>query len=123
MNNLDFSKNYLKASIERIIFNEEELKNLKIVINELNIGTIESKKIKDIIIKSRMRILDELVDFIPFCLNLDTRKHHNKKLNALPDTPNIDKTDELEQKNQFLELIGERINNIYKNLKEISRIG
>ena len=60
----------LQNSIESIVIHEKEFESLKQIINELYESKTSSNKTKEIIIKKliqyRLRIIRELLNFIPF---------------------------------------------------------
>ena len=67
------------------------------------------------IIQSRILILEELFDFFPFYINQILKM---QSINNNPNQPiNSDLNEELKDKNDFLDEIGHRINNIFNNLK------
>ena len=65
----DNSKKILYGLLEKIIFNEKDFSGLKEAINQFSLGQMESKILRKKIINSRIRILEELLDIIPFYMN------------------------------------------------------
>lgn len=97
----------IQETLEKIVFNSEELNHLKIAINELILGKLKSKPFKTYILNSYARILEEILSFIPFVLD--------QQINRLREYhPSL--SNEIMEKDNLLEEFGQRINNIYLNL-------
>ncbi len=108
-------KTLLIEMVEEILLNEGELETLKLLINDLSTGKIDSKQLKIAIIKSRANALERIIDIFPF--------YHKRILNqkeidnfATDNNTPPEALLELEEKNKFLEEIGIRINKIVSNL-------
>jgi len=56
----------LRGYLEEVIFNEKDLNILKESINSLSVGKITAKSVKKLILKLRYKIMNELLEFIPF---------------------------------------------------------
>lgn len=110
-------KKLLLEMIEQIILNENELESLKILINDLSAGKINSKQLKIAIIKSRATALKRIMDIFPFFHKRIVNQQEIDKfvLNTTAIDPKL--IHELEEKDKFLEEIGIRINKIVSNLK------
>jgi hypothetical protein len=111
-------KQLLLEIVEEILLNKKELESLKVLINELSKGKIDSKQLKVAIIKSRANALKRILHIFPFFhKRIINQQEINKfALNDEPISPKI--TQELEEKNRFLEQIGIRINKIVSSLKQ-----
>lgn len=107
-------KKLLLGMIEQIILNENELETLKLLINDLSAGKIDSKQLKIAIIKSRATALKRIFDIFPFYHKRIINQHEIDKFTS-EISPEL--TQELEEKNNFLEEIGVRINKIVNCLK------
>lgn len=109
-------KKQLLEMIEQIILNKQELETLKLLINDLSTGKIDSKQLKIAIIKSRANALKRLIDIFPF---FHKRIVNQKEIDKFTGNNTIDPgiIQELEEKNNFLEEIGIRINKIVNSLK------
>jgi len=110
-------KKFLSNSLEKIIFNENDFNILKQTINDLALGLTEPKKLKETIINSRFRLLEDLLEFFPFYL-----KHDNIQLSVEEFTKESENSDprvseELKEKDDLLQELGHRIDNIYNKLK------
>ena len=80
---------FLSNSLEKIIFNENDFNKLKQTINDLTLGLIESKKLKEIIINSRYRLLEELLEFFPFYLKHNDFQHSIKGFTKESENPDL----------------------------------
>lgn len=99
---------YFEELLEKIVFDPKELNQLKNSTRDLSIGIIKPHQLKKLILKSYIRIFEELIEFIPF--------YFEQELNKKSIISNL--ADENREKDKLLEELGERINNIYLNLKE-----
>jgi hypothetical protein len=108
MTNENSGITYIEELLEKIVFDPKELNKLKKSISNLTSGIIKPHQIKKLILKSYIRIFEELVEFIPFYFEQELNKRTiNSELEA-----------EIKEKDKFLEELGERINNIYLKLNE-----
>ncbi len=109
-------KQLLLEMVEQILLNEKELESLKVLINQLSAGKIESRQLKIAIIKSRANALKLILGIFPFfhkrIINLQEIEKFTVENKISPEI-----IQELEEKNKFLEEIGIRINRIVSNLK------
>jgi len=107
----------LYGLLEKIIFNETEFKILKESIVNLNSGKITPGELRKIILKNRIRILEDLVDFFPFYLN-----HFSNKNSVDDSNENLKKNKELiekiQEREELLEFVGKKIHNILINIKK-----
>ncbi len=98
----------IQETLEKVIFDHEELILLKNAINELIIGALKPSQFKRLILNSYVRILEDITSFIPFVLDqhLNGLKSHNPEL-----------LKELKEKDKLLEEVSQKINKIYLNLQ------
>ena len=107
----------LYGLLEKIIFNETEFAILKESIVSLNSGEITSKELRNIIFKNRIRILEDLIDFFPFYLNHFSSKNLVDVSNKdLKENKELEKR--IKKREELLELVGKKINNILTNIKK-----
>ena len=106
-------KKLLIEMIEQILLNEKELEILKVLINELSAGKIDTKQLKMAIIKSRATALKRIIDIFPF---FHKRIINQQEIDKFTGNINPEVIQELEEKDKFLEEIGVRINKIVNNL-------
>ncbi|MFX0134765.1 MAG: hypothetical protein ACFFDN_14080 [Candidatus Hodarchaeota archaeon] len=108
---------FLSNSLEKIIFNENDFNTLKQTINDLTLGLIDSKKLKQTIINSRFRLLEELLEFFPFYLKHDNFQNSVEEFTKESENPDAHLIEELREKDEFLQELGHRIDNIFNMLK------
>ena len=94
--------------LERIIFNEHELKHLKTEINKFTLGNITSQQLKKTVLTSYIRIFEDIDKFISFLIAQESKK--------LGSESNFSQNDQ-EEKDKLLDELAVRINNIYTKLK------
>ena len=104
----DLDNLILNKTLEKIVFKETEFKDLKNIINGLNEGRYNFEHLKKKIIESRIRILKEITEFISFYINQQQKTPKSSNISELKQ--------DLQEREQFLELIAEKIENIYQIL-------
>ena len=108
MSSSNLSNPILNKTLEKIVFKETEFKDLKNIINSLREGEHNFGHLKKKIIEFRIRILREITEFISFHLNQQQKTAKSNKIFELKQ--------DLQEKEQFLELIAQKIEKIYQNL-------
>jgi len=106
-NNLD---KRIYNSLEKIIFKEEDFKEFKEIINSMNCGEKEIQLLKNKIVASRLRILKEIAGFFPYHINTPKASSNSYEILKLKE--------ENKEKTEFLEELGNRINNLYIELSK-----
>lgn len=107
-------KKLLIEMIEKILLNEKEFDSLKVLINDLSAGKINSRQLKIAIIKSRVNAVRRLIDIFPFFHKSIINQQEIDKFTVPPNKdPKL--IYELEEKDKFLEEIGIRISKIVSN--------
>ena len=112
----DYFKKILYGLLEKIIFNENDFDLLKKSIKQLSIGKIEPKKLKQTIIQSRIKILDELLDIFPFYIEQMNKKQSMNEY--IEDNKNSDLIQEIKEKNELLSGIALKVHTIFTKIKE-----
>ena len=97
--------------LEKIIFDEDELNELKIVVGEFTKGNVQPIQLKKRILLCRSRILEDLKEFVLFYIN---SKKQGKEL----ETVDFKLSKELEERNEFLEIVANRVNQLVAKLKK-----
>ncbi len=97
--------------LEKIIFDEDELNELKIVVGEFTKGNVQPIQLKKKILLCRSRILEDLKEFVLFYIN---SKKQGKEL----ETVDFKLSKELEERNEFLEIVANRVNQLVAKLKK-----
>ncbi len=110
---------YLNEMLEKLVFEEEDLKRLKDSIDHVVTGHMTTKQLREQIIESRSKIIERLLEYIPFYIK---QWAIDSSLNEFTNTQGTDSNSELveklNEKDKFLEEVGIRINKIYKKLKQ-----
>ncbi len=103
------NKKTIMDIIEPILFNEEELSDLKDLIKDVGTNKIEPKQLRKAIIDNRVRIMERLIDSFFFQIK---REVDQQEINNFTRT-NHQTQSEVEEKDRLLEQIAERIQTIY----------
>lgn len=100
-----------ERALEDVLLNKTELNNLKSIIKDVASGKSSDKLLREEIVKTRISMMKDLLKFFPYFTTSvkDTNKTF-MQINTLQK--------ELQEKNAFLEQVGQRINNIYNRLKK-----
>jgi len=97
--------------LEKIIFDEDELTELKNVVGEFAEGNVQPRQLKKEILLCRSRILEDLKEFVLFYIN-----SKNKEIELR--TMDFKFRQELEERNELLETIANRVNQLEAKLKK-----
>jgi len=100
--------------IEKIVFDEGELDELKIVIRNFSKGTTTPKQLKQNLLQYRGRIVKDISNFLIYCLerpqnNDQTTVSGNIISSNQPDLANGQLRIELAERNELLEVVAKRI--------------
>lgn len=108
----------LDEILEKLVFDDGDLTNLKVSIDKVVTGQISRRQFRETIIESRSRIFERITEFIPFYLR---QKKKDDALNKFTEPDNHMISSELEEqlneKNRFIEEVGIKISNIYEKLR------
>jgi len=80
-------------------------------------GAIEPKKFKEVIIESRLTMLKELIEFFPFYLKQDSFQNSVEEFAKESEIPDPRSIEELKEKDELLQELGNRIDKIFNKLK------
>ena len=102
--------------VEKIIFNEDELEELKIAISKFTEGKISGKELKHLLLQCRGRMVEEITDFGFFFAEKRTKKLM-QTLKKTQQTSSLTKVEsqlreEILEKNKLLGTVAERINGL-----------
>jgi len=100
-----------KQVLEKIIFDEDELTELKIIVGEFTKGKVQPIQLKKRILLCRSRMLVDLKEFVLFYIN---SKKQEKELEAV----DFKLSQELEERNKLLEIVANRVNQLVAKLKK-----
>ncbi|MHA2007543.1 MAG: hypothetical protein ACXABO_19425 [Promethearchaeota archaeon] len=104
------TQQYLSEVIEKIIFDENELNSLKLLIRDLSLGKTEPIKLRKAILNSRVLMMERIVNLFPFYQRqVSNIVERNEGLNSQT-IQNLE--NELEERTKFLEEVGNRVHNI-----------
>ena len=106
--------------VEKIIFNDDELEELKIAIKNFTEGKTSGKELKQLLLQCRGRMVEEITDFGFFFAEKRTKKLVQALRNTQqPYSPNkveFQLREEIKQKNELLELVARRVNNLVSKI-------
>ncbi len=100
--------------IEKIVFDEAELDELKIDIRNFSKGTTTPKQLKQNLLQYRERIVKDISNFLIYCLerpqnNDQTTVNGNITISNQPDLTNARLRQELAERNDLLEVVAKKI--------------
>ena len=102
--------------VEKIIFKDDELTELKIAIKNFTEGKISEKELKHLLLQCRGRMVEEITDFGFFFAEKRTKKLiQTVKNTQQPSSPSKVESQlrhEIIEKNQILETVAERVNQL-----------
>jgi hypothetical protein len=118
----------IEQVIEKIVFNEKELDELKIAIRDFNKGTITPKQLKQKLIQYRSRIVEEVSNFLIYCLDRTQDNEQAPVERDLTYSNQSDLTDdqlrrEVMERNELLEVVAKRINSLILKTRKKSPAG
>ena len=100
--------------VEKIIFNDDELEELKIAIRNFTEGKISGKELKHLLLQCRGRMVEEITDFGFFFAEKRSKKLmqilRNTQQTSLPTKVESQLREEILEKNKLLETVADRIN-------------
>ncbi len=108
----DYSEKMLSESLEKIIFQEHDLGEIKETLSNLMLGTIEPKRFKEMIVELRFKLLEELLKFFPFYIEFCKNQKDLNKFTSQTAVLGLKERDAL------LTEVATRLNTIHTRLKE-----
>jgi len=106
--------------VEKIIFNDDELTELKIAIKNFTEGKTNAKELKHLLLQCRGRMVEEITDFGFFFAKkrtanlMETLRHKQQPSSQIKVEDQLRK--ELIEKNELLETVAERVNKLVSKL-------
>ncbi len=97
--------------LEKIIFDEDELSELKNIVGEFAKGKVQPRQLKKEILLCRSRMLEDLKEFVLFYIN-------SKKREKEPETVDFELKQKLEERNELLEILANRVNQLEAKLRK-----
>lgn len=109
--------------VEKIVFDEEELEELKIAIKNFTEGKLPAKQLKLKLLTYRGRIVQDISHFLRFCvdrINNDdqTSTYQKPAIDNRITQNNIQLQQEIVERNELLKIVAERVKNFAENLKK-----
>lgn len=116
------SQNYEQV-VEKIVFDEEELEELKIIIRNFTEGKIEAKQLKQKLLLYRGRMVKDISNFLSFCIDRIKREvvaseDENPAKMDLSNQSDMQLQKDLFEKNELLKVVANKVSNIVENLKK-----
>lgn len=113
--------------VEKIIFNDNELEELKIAIRNFTEGKTSEKELKHLILQFRGRMVEEITDFGFFFAEKRTQNLMQTEINKKPPFSTTKGESqlrkEIKEKNELLENVAIRVNQLVSNLKKVDSQG
>ncbi|MBY9012866.1 MAG: hypothetical protein KGD70_10875 [Candidatus Lokiarchaeota archaeon] len=109
--------------VEKIVFDEEELEELKIAIRNFTEGKVQAKQLKQKLLLSRGRMVKDISNFLSFCVDRirsDDKIPEDQKI-ALINQSNqgsIQLQQDLIDRNELLKVVANKVNRIVSNKKK-----
>jgi hypothetical protein len=106
--------------VEKIIFNDDELEELKIAIKNFTEGKTSGKELKQLLLQCRGRMVEEITDFGFFFAKkrtanlMQTLRHTQQPSSPIKVEDQL--RNELIEKSELLEMVAERVNQIVSKL-------
>jgi len=111
----------LKQVIEKIVFDEGELDQLKIAIRNFNEGTITPKQLKRNLLNCRGRMVEEVLDFLSlYFAKTQTKVDSNFTGSNQTKLANDELRGRIAERNALLETVAKRINSLILKTKKES---
>ncbi len=106
----------LNDMIEKVLFDEDQLNELKLIINQLYAGKLSPKELRGHILKQKERDLGKLFELISFFIKSEQPDNSSREFTYKSlDNEVLSK---LQEKNEFIEKMGVRINSLVNNLNK-----
>lgn len=110
--------------VERIVFEEEELEELKITIRNFKEGKIQAKQLKQKLLQCRGRMVKDISKFLSFCVDRVRDSSQTPVDRNLTDSNQSDLVNDqlrqgLEEKNELLEAVAKKINTLVSKAKKL----
>ena len=108
------NKKILVATLEGMLLNEKDFILLGDAIENLAFKRIGTQELKKLIVDLRLKTIEEIKNFFLFNLK---KKQPTRVLGDSREHPDMALIEELSEKNELLEQLGQRVDNIYNKLK------
>jgi len=109
----------LEKKIEKVLFNEDELLKLKNLTDKVSIGTTPAKTLREFIVDFRGDVIEKLLKKLLRIFKFYAHQVSTQdQLSGYTSGNNSQITTDLQKKNEFLEEVAVKVNNIHKKLEE-----
>jgi len=102
--------------VEKIIFKENELKELKIAIKNFTEGKTSAKELKQLLLQCRGRMVEDITYFTSLFVKKKTQTLLQTQIDPLPANVESQLREEVKEKNELLETVARRVNNLVSKL-------
>jgi len=106
----------LKDIIEEVLFNKNELDQLKQLINDLYDRRLTPKELRVYIFDQKNKNMDKLVELFPYLIK--QLKMNDSPTQITENSLDVKRQAELLEKDKFIEHIGMRVNTIFNKLNK-----
>lgn len=106
----------LSSLLEKIFFSKKELEILKEKIDRVSLKTITPKELRNYIFGTRIRIMEELLEFFPFYVSESI--NGNFKNESLQFERDGSLVEQIKEREELLEIVAQKLMNIHKRLDE-----
>jgi len=104
----------LEGYLESIIFDKEEFPRLKTMIAQLAEGEMTVRQFKAEIIRSRMKIMEALMEYIPFIKRTNEKQNNFRR-------PEKDYSKEMAEKEKLLQEVYQRLQKIHLTIENTNK--
>ena len=105
--------------VEKIVFDEDELEKLKIAIKNFTQGKTSAKELKNLLLQCRGRMVEDMTDYVLFIakkIATEKAKELTPSTSLSPSQIESQLREEIEEKNELLETVAIRVNNLVSQL-------
>ena len=94
--------------VEKIVFDEDQLFQLKEALNQLNVNNIDLREVKQVILEQRTEIMESLIDLFFFYIN-----QNQSRVSSSENGEEIEKLQiKIKEREKLLEEVGRRLQRI-----------
>jgi len=94
--------------VEKIVFDEDQLFQLKEALNQLNANNIDLREVKQVILEQRTEIMESLIDLFFFYIN-----QNQSRVSSSENGEEIEKLQiKIKEREKLLEEVGRRLQRI-----------
>jgi hypothetical protein len=106
--------------VETIIFDQEELEELKIAVKNCSEGSVSAKELKTLLLQCRSRMVEAITDFTFYYAKKRSKilMQTMTKEDKSSSSPDVESKlrKEIQERNELLETVAKRVNQLVSNL-------